>query len=872
LKKLASCILLAILGIVFLSAFSNKVYAGNDGWTEYESYTGTTTSWVGMAPEVGQTFTVSSSSHFVTSIYVELYYANYPSSHTVTVSITTATNNYPTTEILASGTINGSLLTATPTWYQVNISTRTLLVRNTQYALVFADPGDAFPNNAFVPTIFGNGYTGGQLAIGNGTYWDAVGLIAFPFQIWGRSTNATGPFYIRADGSIDPPTAPIATSDNVTYTLADNITSNADGIVVNRSNIIINGNGYTLQGSGNGSGISTPIPSYINNVTVRNTNIEGFQTGVLIGNGSNDPNYTLFENNITANSQCGVESWYWSSNDIIDKNDIIGNGADLYFFNLGGWGTLELINNTVGSLSLTAFSATVFQNDITGGIFLSGLDGIIGGYANLSQNSIRGGITVMGEKTSANIANNSIQGGISVGGMGGSASISGNNIQGSISVGENGGSASISGNNIQGSVIAQSYSSVTISANNITTGYVGTGILLYNPLSAQIFENNICENKIGISIQGSYTYSGRPIYHNNFINNTYQVGNVTVQGVVWDNGYPSGGNYWSDYTGVDQKRGPYQNLTGSDGIGDTPYVINANNTDRYPLMRPYSPLYLFVSISPSSTILPVGQPKVFNSSVFFGTAPYKYQWYLNGSLVSGATNATWTFKSWSIGSYSVYVKITDATSATGTSNESTVTVIPPVWAMNGSVGISGYKLVFKETMDNLLESQAIINYFWSFSVETWNGTQWVPSGMGSGTPVWGDVIPALTTMSLPYYVYTLDPSSVQWNEWLKLNFEFVWTYNGTNYSTNYTAELNVHPGDIAGAASVTFPYFGADGKCNLLDVTPIALNWLRTIPAGTDPTSTLARADINGDGVVNLLDVTYISLNWLKAWTNTPPP
>jgi hypothetical protein len=56
---------------------------------------------------------------------------------------------------------------------------------------------------------------------------------------------------------------------------------------------------------------------------------------------------------------------------------------------------------------------------------------------------------------------------------------------------------------------------------------------------------------------------------------------------VWDDGYPSGGNYWSDYNGTDLYSGPYQNQTGSDRIGDTPYVADANNTDRYPLMAAY---------------------------------------------------------------------------------------------------------------------------------------------------------------------------------------------------------------------------------------------------------------------------------------------
>jgi hypothetical protein len=53
-------------------------------------------------------------------------------------------------------------------------------------------------------------------------------------------------------------------------------------------------------------------------------------------------------------------------------------------------------------------------------------------------------------------------------------------------------------------------------------------------------------------------------------------------------GYPSGGNYWSDYVGSDLYGGPLQNVVGSDGIGDLPYVIDTNNTDRYPLTSPWS--------------------------------------------------------------------------------------------------------------------------------------------------------------------------------------------------------------------------------------------------------------------------------------------
>ncbi len=49
--------------------------------------------------------------------------------------------------------------------------------------------------------------------------------------------------YIRADGSIDPPTAPIKTLDNITYTLTNNVYGL---IVVERNNIIIDGAGSII--------------------------------------------------------------------------------------------------------------------------------------------------------------------------------------------------------------------------------------------------------------------------------------------------------------------------------------------------------------------------------------------------------------------------------------------------------------------------------------------------------------------------------------------------------------------------------------------------------------------------------------------------
>ena len=79
------------------------------------------------------------------------------------------------------------------------------------------------------------------------------------------------------------------------------------------------------------------------------------------------------------------------------------------------------------------------------------------------------------------------------------------------------------------------------------------------------------------------------IRDSSFFNNTKNHVKVKILGGTnyFDNGYPSGGNYWSDYSCNDVYYGPNQDIPGSDGIGDTQYIISGDgNTDNYPLIEP----------------------------------------------------------------------------------------------------------------------------------------------------------------------------------------------------------------------------------------------------------------------------------------------
>lgn len=131
----------------------------------------------------------------------------------------------------------------------------------------------------------------------------------------------------------------------------------------------------------------------------------------------------------------------------------------------------------------------------------------------------------------------------------------------------------------------------TISENEMTTddralGETG-GFAIYRSSLNTLCQNCITSKTIGIFIYGS---SNNKILGNSLLNNDGPVVVSSVENSVdtWDDGYPSGGNYWSDYNGTDRYGGLYQNETGRDGVGDTPYVINANNIDHYPLMGPWT--------------------------------------------------------------------------------------------------------------------------------------------------------------------------------------------------------------------------------------------------------------------------------------------
>lgn len=107
-------------------------------------------------------------------------------------------------------------------------------------------------------------------------------------------------------------------------------------------------------------------------------------------------------------------------------------------------------------------------------------------------------------------------------------------------------------------------------------------------ISGNIIRGNIFRNSTECAVK--YTHSAGPdiFYHNNFINNTSDRSGSPLSPNTWDDGYPSGGNYWDTYAGTDIYNGPAQDTPGADGIGDTAYSFGGWGTDNYPLMAPWN--------------------------------------------------------------------------------------------------------------------------------------------------------------------------------------------------------------------------------------------------------------------------------------------
>ena len=328
--------------------------------------------------------------------------------------------------------------------------------------------------------------------------------------------------------------------------------------LVNSTNIMVK----NLNLKNNYEGV---LLAYTRNSTITNCTVVSSLHGITIFFSSND---TILNNNVTGEPNYGVGIGLGASS----NSTVLGNTvrSSMYGISLGALSSNNTVsrnriaNNSLEGIELLSSSRNIVLNNTIENNGESGIEFYYDCFDNMVMNN-----TITNNKCGIDLSigpsSNTFSGNVIANNKDFGVSLlrSSNNTF----LGNN-----ITNNNCYGVALYDLSNYNTFCRNNIINNTM-YGVSLYQSSNNAFFENNIANSKYGVYPSGS----NNEFYHNNFKGNMYS----TMPGGanIWDDGYPSGGNYWSSYTGVDSDH---------DGIGDSWYEIDSNNIDHYPLMGTFS--------------------------------------------------------------------------------------------------------------------------------------------------------------------------------------------------------------------------------------------------------------------------------------------
>jgi parallel beta-helix repeat protein len=314
------------------------------------------------------------------------------------------------------------------------------------------------------------------------------------YVIWLVKTNENGEIpefhvKIKADGTVEG-TDKIQQNGNVYWITGDIF---VDEFSVEKDNITLDGKGHALSGPGMYGGSTGFNLTNVNNVTIKNTNIQQFTHGIVVYNST----HITFTNNTMKNNDNCIEF------------------TRLFNSNISG----NTISNSDNGISFTtAYDNTISRNNISHN-YEKGIDFFAGSHNIFSENNITAnydGFCMYGSYNT--IVRNKIS----------------NNLN-------------------DGLFLLDSSQYNHIKENTIKNQT--NGIRFTHSTYNKIFENNITDNEAALYFYA--LSSNNTFYSNNFLNNDLQVVidlYLATQGSVnkWDNG--SEGNYWSNYNGTDNNK------------------------------------------------------------------------------------------------------------------------------------------------------------------------------------------------------------------------------------------------------------------------------------------------------------------------------